>query len=192
MDPRSAALALNEISAFLQLRGDSSFKSRAYRTAARAVLALDTDDLRPMVRSGELAATPGVGPAVLSILEELAECGSSSYLERLRENTPEGLLELLRVPGLGPAKIFQIHQALGIESLFELDEATRDGRLTTIKGFGPRTAQKLRNGIAFLRETGASVLYHHAAVEGGRLLAAVRRHPDVRAGRARGSAPSSP
>ncbi len=179
MDPRTAAHALNEIASLLELRGENRFKSRAYRAAARSIVDLETDDIAPMVRSGEIAELSGVGPAVLGVLGEMVAEGDSPYLDRLREETPEGLLELLRVPGLGTAKIHAIHQALGIESLYELEEAARDGRLTKVKGFGPKTAAKLLNGIAFLRETGAFVLYHHAAAEGARLLAAVRRHPDV-------------
>jgi DNA polymerase (family X) len=179
MDPRTAAHVLSQIGAFLELHGENRFKSRAYSLAARAVQALDTDDLAPMLRSGELAKTSGLGPATLAVIRDLVEIGDSSYLERLRESTPEGLLEMLRVPGLGPAKIHQIHRGLGIETVSELAEAARDGRLATLPRFGPKTAEKILKGIAFLRETGARVLFPHALGEAQRLLAAVSAHPDV-------------
>src|SRR5688500_3869035 len=179
MDSRSAAHALNEIASLLELRGEGRFKTRAYRNAARAVVALDTDDIAVLHRSGELARLPGLGPATLSVLTDLIETGDSQYLEQLRENTPEGLLEMLRVPGLGTAKIHLIHQGLGIETLHELEEAARDGRLATLPRFGAKTAEKVLKGIAFLKETGALVRYPHASAEAGRLLAGVRRHPDV-------------
>src|SRR5688572_12928445 len=102
MDSRTAAHILSQIAAFPELHGENRFKSRAYSSAARAVQALDADDLEPMLRSGELASAPGVGPATISVIRDLVEVGESSYLERLRETTPEGLLEMLRVPGLGP------------------------------------------------------------------------------------------
>jgi DNA polymerase (family 10) len=143
------------------------------------VLSLDTDDIGPMLRAGELEAVPGLGPATLAVLRDLVETGDSSYLERLQENTPEGLLEMLRVPGLGTTKIHAIHQGLGVESLQELEQAARDGRLAALPRFGPKTAEKIAKGIAFLKENGALVLYPHAALEASRLLEEVRRHPDV-------------
>lgn len=179
MDSRTAAHILSQIAAFLELHGENRFKSRAYSSAARAVQALDADNLEPMLRSGELASAPGVGPATIGVIRDLVETGESSYLERLRETTPEGLLEMLRVPGLGPAKIHQIHQGLGIETVQELEEAARDGRLAKLQRFGPKTAEKILKGIAFLRERGARVLLPHALGEARRLLAAVTAHPDV-------------
>src|SRR5918999_1348043 len=135
MDSRTAAHVLSQIAAFLELRGENLFKSRAYSSAARAVQALDADDLAPLFRSGALAETPGIGPATIGVIRDLIETGESSYLERLRETTPDGLLEMLRVPGLGPAKIHQIHAGLGVSSIRELEEAARNGRLATLKGF---------------------------------------------------------
>jgi DNA polymerase (family 10) len=179
MDPRSAAHVLSQIGALLELRGENRFKTRAYHGAARAVLSLETDDVAPMYRSGELARLSGIGPATLSVLRDLVETGDSEYLERLSEETPEGLLEMMRVPSLGPQKIHQIYAGLGVETLQELEEAARDGRVARLPKFGPRTAEKILKGIAFLRETGAFVLYPHAAAEGRRLLAMVAGHPDV-------------
>jgi DNA polymerase (family 10) len=180
MDPRTAAHALTQIAEFLELNGSDRYRSRAYRTAARAVLSLTTDDIRPLVASGELERLKGIGPATFGVLKELAATGSSSYLERLSESAPEGMLEMLRVPGLGLSKITQLHDALGISSVQELEEAARDGRLAAVKGFGPRTAEKIARGIAHLRQTGHAVLYPHAMAEAARLLLAVRSHPGVR------------
>ena len=143
MDPRTAAHTLAQIAQYLELHGESRFKARAYQQAARAVQALETDDLAPALRRGELEAVAGLGPASLAVLRDLAEEGESSLLDRLRESTPEGLLEMLRVSGLGPAKIHLIHDELGVETVQELEEAARDGRLATVRGFGPKTAEKV-------------------------------------------------
>lgn len=179
MDSRTAAHVLGQIASLLELRGENRFRARAYQSAARAVLALDTDDLAPLLRSGELAELPGVGPATLDVLAELVETGDSSYLDRLREDTPEGLLEMLRVPGLGTSKIHAIHAGLDIDTVAELEAAAKDGRLAALKGFGPKTAEKILKGLAFLKESGALVLYPHALAEARRLVEAVRSHPDV-------------
>ncbi|HEX7977490.1 MAG TPA: DNA polymerase/3'-5' exonuclease PolX [Gemmatimonadaceae bacterium] len=179
MDPRTAAHVLGQIAAHLELGGESTFKVRAYEQAATALLALDTDDLSPLYRSGELAKLPGIGPATLSVVRDLIETGESRYLEQLRAATPPGLLELLRVPGLGTAKIHKLHEALGIDSIESLEEAARDGRVATLPRYGPKTAAKILRGIEFLRATGKRQLYPAALAEGARLLAMVRAHPAV-------------
>ncbi|MCR4338533.1 MAG: DNA polymerase/3'-5' exonuclease PolX [Gemmatimonadaceae bacterium] len=179
MDSRTAAHVLAQIGGLLELHGEDRFKSRAYHIAARAVLGTDADDITPLYKSGELRKLPGVGAATFSVLRELVETGDSSYFERLRENTPEGLLEMLRVPGMGTAKIRLIHEGLGVETVQQLEEAARDGRLAKLPRFGPKTAEKILKGIAFLKETGALLLFPHAFAEAQRVLAGVRRHPDV-------------
>lgn len=179
MDSRTAAHVLAQIGGLLELHGEDRFRSRAYHAAARAVLGTDTDDITPLYKSGELRKLPGIGAATFSVLKELLETDESSYLERLRENAPEGLLEMLRVPGMGTAKIRAIHEGLGIATLQELEEAARDGRLAGLPRFGARTAEKILKGIVFFRETGSLRLLPHALAEAERVLAGVRRHPDV-------------
>jgi DNA polymerase (family 10) len=179
MDSRTAAHVLSEIAALLELRAENRFKSRAYRGAAKAVLALDADDLAPYVRSGDLAKLRGIGKATLGVITDLVETGESQYLEQLRLNLPEGVLELMRVPGLGPEKIEQLHEALGINSLDDLEAAARDGRLATVKGFGAKTAERMVDAVAVARRSGTLVLFHRGYAEAARLLASVRRHPDV-------------
>jgi DNA polymerase (family X) len=179
MDPRSAAHVLSQIAAHLELRGESSFKSRAYEQAASALVGLDTDDIAPLYRDGTLAATRGLGPATLSVVRDLIETGESSYLEQLRATTPSGLLDLLRIPGLGTAKIHKLHESLGIDSVESLEAAARDGRIAKLPRYGPKTAEKILKGIEFLRASGSQRLYPRAAAEGARLLAMVRAHPDV-------------
>ena len=179
MDSRSAAHVLAQIAAYLELGGANPFKARAYERAARSLLALGVDDLSPLLRSGELARVRGLGPATLGVVSDLVETGESQYLEKLRETMPEGVLELMRVPGLSTEKIHKLHAELGIESLDDLERAAKDGRLTKVRGMGPKTAEKLLAGIAFVRDAGVLALYHNAIVEAEALVVSVRSHPDV-------------
>ncbi len=179
MDSRSAAHVLAQIGTLLDLRGAPRFNSRAYQQASRAVLALGVDDLTPLFKSGELKKTKGVGPATLSVVQELIETGESSYLNRLRESTPGGLFDLLRVPGLGGTKINLVHEELGIETLDDLEAAAIDGRLAKLKGFGPKTAEKLLKGIEFARHATRRSLYHRGLLQAEVLRATVEKHPDV-------------
>lgn len=179
MDPRTAARTLRLIAAHLELRGESSFRVRAYEQAARALVALDTDDLGALDAAGELAPVHGIGPATLAIVRDLVATGESRFLEQLRGETPDGLLELLRVPGLTAPRIAALHDTLGIDSLDALERAARDGSLARVRGFGPRTIERLLAGITMVRTSGARQLRHHALASAAPLLAAVRAHPDV-------------
>jgi DNA polymerase (family 10) len=179
MDSRTAAHVLGQIAAFLELGGANKFKARAYQVAARGLLALGADDLAPMLRSGELERVRGLGPATLAVVRDLVETGESRYLEELRAATPEGLLELMRVPSLSIEKIHKLHATLGISSLAELEEAAQDGRLTKMKGWGPKTAARILAGIAFMKDAGVLRLYPHVLPEATALLASVRSHPDI-------------
>jgi DNA polymerase (family 10) len=179
MDPRTVAHVLEQIGDLLELHGENRFKTAAYRNAARAMTALSVDDIRPLVRSGEIATMKGIGPATLSVIQEMAETGDSSYYEQLSEDTPEGLIEMLRVPGLGTTKIHAIHEGLGIDNLHELEEAARDGRLARLPRFGEKTAEKILKGIAYLRETSSFILFPQAMAEARRLLDSVSAHPQI-------------
>ena len=179
MDSRTTAHVLSRIAALLELSGANTFKARAYDGAARALRTIDTDDLAPLLESGELAKLPGVGPATLSVIRELVETGESAYLERLRSAIPEGLLELLRLPRLGGARIHALHQALGITSLDDLEREARTGGLAGVKGFGPKTVQAILTGITKLRAAGNQIHLPVALLEALRIRTAVAAHPGV-------------
>jgi DNA polymerase (family X) len=179
VDSRTAAHVLSQIAAYLELKGENSFKCRAYQGAAKGLLTLNADDLAPLYESGELGAVRGLGPATLAVVRDLIESGESRYLEQLRESTPEGLLDMLDISGMTPARIHLVYEQLGIETVEELEAAAKDGRLATLPKWGPKTAQKILKGIAQMREQGSLRLYHHAIVEANNLLAAVRSNPDV-------------
>ncbi len=178
MDKKAVSQVLEQIAAFLELKGENPFRIRAFRSAARAIAALP-GDLAEAVADGSLAQTRGVGPATLQIVQELLATRRSSLLEELREQVPPGLVEMLQISGLGVTKVRQIHEALGIDSLPELEAAARDGRLATLPRFGPKTAENILRGIAYLRQASEYKLLHHAAEEAEALRAALAALPGV-------------
>jgi DNA polymerase (family 10) len=179
MDSRTAAHVLSQIGALLNVKSDQKFKARAYAGAARALIALDTDDLAPLIRSGELADTAGIGPATLSVVRELVETGESSYLNTLREGMPEGLLELLRVPGLNAAKIQVIHDSLGVQTVEDLERVAQNGQLAALPKFGKKTAEKILKGIEVMRRNAHLKRFPAAAVEAHVLRTNIVKHPDI-------------
>jgi len=178
VDKKAVAQVLEQIAAFLELKGENPFRIRAFRTAARAISGFPAD-LRDGLEDGSLAATKGIGPATLQIVSEIAATGRAGLLEELREQVPPGLVEMLAISGLGVAKIRQIHEVLDIDSLPELEAAALDGRLNRLPRFGPKTSENILKGIAFLRHASAYRLSHHAADEAEGLRGALERLPGV-------------
>ncbi len=178
MDKKAVAQVLEQIASFLELKGENPFRVRAFRTAAKAVTALP-GEVSTALAEGTLAETKGVGPATLQIVQEVVQTGRSSLLEELREQVPAGLVEMLQISGLGVAKIRQIHETLGIDTLPDLEAAARDGRLARLPRFGAKTADNILKGIAFLRQASAFKLAHHALEEAEALRTALAALPGV-------------
>ena len=193
MDKQAVRHTLEQLAAFLELKGENPFRVRAFQTAARAVAGYP-GDLAQAAATGALRRLKGVGPATADVVRELFAAGRSSALDELREHVPPGLVEMLRIPGLGVAKVRQIHDRLGIDSLGELEAAAGDGRLAALPRFGAKTADNVRRGIAYLRQSSGLRLFHHAhdEIEGVRralaaldgvlrveVAGAVRRHCEV-------------
>src|SRR3954469_11833554 len=178
MDKKAVAQVLEQIAAFLELKGENPFRIRAFRTAARAISTFPRD-LRQSLEDGSLASAKGVGPATLQIVTELVGTGRATMLEELREQIPPGLVEMLEISGLGVAKIRQIHEVMGIDSLPGLEAGAHDGRLAKLPRFGQRTSENILKGIAFLRHTSAYRLSHHAGDEAEGLRSALQRLPGV-------------
>ncbi|MGH7582866.1 MAG: helix-hairpin-helix domain-containing protein, partial [Gemmatimonadales bacterium] len=178
MDRTGVARSLEQIASYLELKGENPFRIRAFRAAARSILGFNKD-LAEGIADGSLPQTKGIGPAILQIVTELVSTGQSSILQQLRADVPAGLVEMLGIPGLGVAKIRQIQQQLGIESLPDLEAAARDGRLAALPRFGQRTAGKIVDGIAFLRQSRQWRLSHHAAQEAEAFRQAFARLPHI-------------
>ncbi|MBC7844065.1 MAG: hypothetical protein H7099_17250 [Gemmatimonadaceae bacterium] len=173
MDARAAAHVLAEIATLRLLRGEDEVEAAAFDGASKQLGAQPT---RPLA---DVIAGSTFPEAVRDVLQDLLREGDSSLLDDLREETPEGLQEMLRVPGLGPTTIHRVHAGLGVETLQELEDVVRDGRLAALPRFGPRLVGRVRNGIAQLRATGAPVLLPHADAEAARLLHEIASHDGV-------------
>lgn len=188
MHCRTAAHVLTSIATLLELHNADKARVRGMQTAARVVGGFADAPLGEIlpILSAASGSAPATGTLVeslsdeaLVVLRDLTESNSSELLERLQEETPEGLLEMLRIPGLGPARIRAIHDGLDIDSVMELEEVARNGRLAALPRFGERTAERILKGIADLRATGAAVLWQHGRAEAARIAEALRAHPDV-------------
>ena len=137
MDKKAVAEVLDQIAAFLELKGENPFRIRAFRTAARAIAQLPGRSPRRTWTTAPSPPPRASAPPRSRSPRELVDTGRASLLEELREQIPPGLVEMLAISGLGVAKIRQIHDVLGIDSLPELEAAARDGRLAKLPAVRP-------------------------------------------------------
>jgi len=172
------ARRLDEVAAMLEILGDNPFRIRAFSNAARAVYDL-SEDVNKLAESGELLEVRGVGKSIFADIKQMLATGTFDEFEKLSAKVPAGMLEMLRVSGLGPRKAKLIHDKLGIKSLEELEQAGRNGWLAELPGFGEKTQTNILEGIARYRKYQSRFLFSTAWDEASAILDVVRAVPGV-------------
>ena len=160
MDNRGIAEVFDEIADLLDLQG-VAFKPVAYRRAARNIESME-EDISDLAARNTLEDIPGVGKAMAKKIEELVRTGKLGYLDELRSEVPKGLVELLRVPDVGPKTAVILFKELGIASVEQLKEAATNHKLRGIKGFGEKTEERMLQGIQALESKGRRMLLGQA------------------------------
>ena len=145
-DTKAVATVLRELGQRLELEGGNPYRARAYRRAADN-LSLSPLPLDRLIAEGRLKEIPGIGDALAAVITGLHETGNHPRLAALREGTPEGVLEMLRVPGLPAERVRKLHKELGITSLADLQDAALSGRLASTKGYGAAFQAKVLRGL---------------------------------------------
>ena len=146
------AAIFNRIADLLEIQNENPFRVRAYRNAARTVQGLSRS-LAEMVQGGEvLEALPTIGKDLAAKIREIVTTGSLRKLKELEGAVSPGLVELLKVPGLGPKRLRLLHDYLDINSIEELEQAARQGLVRNLPGFGVKTEQNLLRELAELQK----------------------------------------
>ena len=143
MNKKDIIKLLENIAIYMELKGENSFKTSAYRKAAAA---LENDD-RSLQEISDFTKLSGIGKGTASVIEEYINEGTSSVLEGLKEEVPKGLIPLLQLPGLGGKKIAKLYSELGVESIEDLKEACKENRVQALAGFGKKTEEKILASI---------------------------------------------
>lgn len=149
MKNREIARIFSDIADIMEIQEGNPFKIRAYRKAALNLEGL-TRDLAQMTHK-ELLDIPGIGADLAAKVEEYLASGSIALHEKLKGEVPAGLFALLAIPDLGPKTAKSIHDALGIASIEELEQAARDHRLAGIRGIAQKTEENILKGISAVR-----------------------------------------
>ncbi|MDR3608335.1 MAG: DNA polymerase/3'-5' exonuclease PolX [Oligoflexia bacterium] len=141
----------DKAASLLEIQAANAFRVRAYRNASR-VIRNWPESLASIIRRGsDLPKMPGIGEDLAEKIGEAVRTRNLALLTQLKRETPEGLVALLRIPGLGPKRVLLLQKSLGVRSVQDLEAALNEGRLDEIRGFGPKLEEKIR---AELRRSG--------------------------------------
>ena len=157
MDRTDVVKILNFMADLLDLESDNPFRSRSFRSGARALEGL-SGDLSQLVEAQELTSVKGIGESIAAVIADLLTTGSTGRLDELLEAIPEGVRDMLSIAGLGPKKIRVIWKEMGIEDIEVLAEACREGRLAGFKGFGAKSEAKILQGIDYMESVSGMFL----------------------------------
>jgi DNA polymerase (family 10) len=169
------AALLREYAELAQITGGDVFRARNYEKAARSVRGWG-DDIGPL-DARALRAIPGVGASIAAKIAEYRDTGTIEALEELRAQIPPGVLELTRVPGLGPKRALQLNRDLGAESVEDLAAAITAGRLDELAGFGAKSGERIASGIEVYRQGRERVLLDVASQTATTMVAVLSAAP---------------
>lgn len=149
MDNESIARRFSRLAALMDVRGDDPFRLRSYRNAAEAIETWPTPLKKIAADEGiaGLQGIPGVGKAIAGKILELLDRGTFAAWERLIAETPESVLDLLEIPGIGPKTAALLHQRFKVSSRDELKTFVAGGGLELVDGIGPKTAERIKDSL---------------------------------------------
>jgi DNA polymerase (family 10) len=149
MDNEQIARRFNRMASLMEIRGEDQFRLRSYRMAAEAIETWPTEMRRIVTEQGAagLQEIPGVGKALAGKIVDLVERGTFDAWEKLTAETPETVLDLLELPGVGPKTAAMLHQKFKIASLADLRKFVAGGGLETVDGIGPKSAERIKASL---------------------------------------------
>ena len=149
MTNEEIARRFNDMASLMEIRGEDPFRIRSYRMAAEAIETWPTEMKRIARDEGAtgLQEIPGVGKAIAAKIVELLEKGTFDAWDRLTAETPATVLDLLRLPGVGPKTAATLHQKFKIASLDDLRKFVAGGGLEMVDGIGPKSAERMRQSL---------------------------------------------
>ncbi len=147
---KEIARIFDEIADILEVKDEDGFKIRAYRRAARTIEGL-TESLSNFSSVKELKNLPSIGDALAKKIYEITTAGKLNYYEDLKASVPEGIPELLSVPGVGPKTVAKLYSECGIADIESLEKAAKNHQLQELSGMGEKSEEKILKGISQYR-----------------------------------------
>lgn len=150
MDNEEIARRFNRMALLMEVRGEDPFRLRSYRMAAEAIETWPTPMKEIVDQDGAagLQEIPGVGKAIAGKIVELLDKGTFAAWEKMTAETPETVLDLLELPGIGPKTAAMFHQKFKVSSLDDLRKFIDGGGLDSVDGIGPKTAERIKANLS--------------------------------------------
>ena len=186
MNNEQFAEIFDRIADLMEIKGEVIYKTLAYRKAAENIRALP-GSLSGIYQQGKLTEIPGVGKAISEKIEEIITTGKLGFLDRLEEEVPVTLLEILEVPDIGPKKAALFWKQAGVTSLAGLEEAVKVGRIRELPGMGEKSESRILAGIEAVKRRGHRMNLDTAQNTANRWLDWIRQQPGVERAEAAGS-----
>ena len=186
MTNRELAETFTLMANLLEIKGETVYKTLAYRRAAESLTAL-AGDVNQYWKEEKLLEIPGVGKSIAEKIDELIRTGSLQFLQKIEQEVPAGLAEWLQVPGLGPKKVALIWKELGITTLAELTAAAQEGKLRKLTGLGEKSEAQILKGIESLARRSGRVPLGRAWPLAQQIISALRKVKGVTAAEPAGS-----
>src|SRR5262245_37845208 len=139
--------AFEELASLYELDGSVVYRVVAYRNAAKAIREAGVS-VEEMARQGRVEELAGVGKTIAEKIDALLEGGSIPSADKLKARIPSGLVDITRIPGLGPKRARLLYESLGVESIEDLRAATEQGRLKDVPGFGAKAEENVKAALA--------------------------------------------
>ena len=175
------ARLFDEVADLLEIQDANPFRVRAYRNAARTIRDFP-EPLADLVRAGtkDLTDIAGIGDDLAEKITEIATKGELALRKQLAAKLPAGLLDLLRIPGLGPKRVKLLYKKLKVKSASDLSNALDQGKIQKLKGFGPKIEEKMRAGLGQAQVTERRMLLNEAETQATALVAYLQAGGGVR------------
>ena len=169
------ARLFDEVADLLEIQDANPFRVRAYRNAARTIRDFP-EPIAELVRAGtkDLTDIPGIGEDLAEKITEIVTTGELPLRKQLAAKLPAGLLDLLRIPGLGPKRVKLLHKKLKLKLAADLAAALDQGRIQKLKGFGPKIEEKMRAGLGAAQQGERRMLLHEAETQANAIVGYLR------------------
>ncbi len=153
---KEIAKILNEIADLLDIKGENEFRVRSYRNAARTISGMTESITQMADNKKQIQSIPGIGESMAEKIEEISRTGTISQLDKLRDQIPASLVEIMKLEQVGPSRTRILNEELNIESIDDLKKAAEKGEIEKVEGFGKKTVENILREIEEYSKKGGS------------------------------------
>ncbi len=179
MENIEVAKIFNEIADILQLKEDNPFRIRSYRRVAQIISGL-SENLKSIIKEKNLENIPGIGKNTAEKIKEIIETGDCQYHKELLETPEANLIEMMKIPGLGPKLVQQVYKKLNITNMDKLEKAAKNGKLREMERMGEKSEEKVLKGIQYFKQSKGRFKLSEALPYAETIIDKLKKHKEIK------------